>query len=222
MSRNLVTIMLLAALIAFACTASNSQSPQGKTNQPDEAKAPPLKYTLKIGKKSIAITEGETVSIKGRFRNPKVTLTAQPHRLFSYRGVSFKYPRSFTFEAELEESDFQSWTLSGNDFTIMFFVIADDLTAEEYARELMSDFGRENCAISKAVPFEFGSQKISGTKLEVNVVGNKTVTNAYRISTDNMQTKLLIFQDFLDDDGNPSREGKSTLDIVQRSFKLKK
>ena len=58
----------------------------------------------------------------------------EPHRVFPYGGVAFRYPRAFTFEASLDDADLRSWTLSGNDFKVMYFVFAVRVTAKSRRR----------------------------------------------------------------------------------------
>lgn len=194
---------------------------QDRTNVPDESKEPTLTYTLNIGDRSISITEGETANIKGTFDNPKVTLTAQPHRVFPYQGISFKYPRAFTFEADVDDAGYKNWTLSGNDFTIMYFVLNDRLTTNAFADNMAAKLGRENCTVQTASHLKFGNENLSGTTLKATVVGNKMVMDIYRIPSTGGQTKLLVLQDNLDDFGNRSIEGKSTLQLIKQSSKLK-
>ena len=207
-------------LLMIAVVMGQSVLAQNKTNRPDESKEPPLKYALRIGDKSIPITEGKTARVDGTFSNPEVTLTAQPHRVFPYRGISFKYPRAFTFEADLDDADYKNWTLSGNDFKIMYFVLNGRLTTGAFANNMVDQFGRENCEVQKALPLKFGNKKLSGTTLNATVVGNKMVTDIYRIPSTGAQTKLLVLQDNLDDSGNRSIEGKSTLQLIKQSSKL--
>ncbi len=220
MARKLLLISLLTVPIALACDRSNSNSPQDKTDRRAESKEPPLKYTLRIGEKSIAITEGETARVDGTFNNPEVILTALPHRVFPYQGISFKYPRAFTFEADLEDADYKDWTLSGNDFKIMYFVVNDRLTTGGFADNMVDQFGPENCAVRKASPMKFGDKELSGTTLTATVVGSKMVIDIYRIPSTSTQTKLLVLQDNLDDAGNRSIEGRTALQLLKQSSKL--
>ncbi|MFO0914580.1 MAG: hypothetical protein U0795_16600 [Pirellulales bacterium] len=217
--RNLFTPLLVIAFL-ISGSASRSTFAEDKNQKPSESEEPSLHYTLKVGEKSVAIREGEAVRVDGEFNNPEVTITAQPYREFPYQGVSFKYPRTFTFEANVDNENFKNWTLSGNDFKIMYFVANGRLTTDEFADNLIDQFGRENCQTVKTAPLKFGDKQLTGTTLNVVVAGNKMVVNVYLVPVNETQTRLLVLQDNLDDAGNRSAEGKATLELLSQSAKL--
>src|SRR6188508_2535975 len=84
----------------------------------DETREPPAKYRLEVDGKAYAIAEGEALKLTGTLTDPTVKLLVEPYREFAHGGVTFLYPRSFTFEADLQDADAKNWTLSGNDFKI--------------------------------------------------------------------------------------------------------
>ncbi|MFN7733552.1 MAG: hypothetical protein ACK5OB_16770 [Pirellula sp.] len=208
--------MLLAITFSFAGIGSNSSSAQGQITKPDESTEPPLKYTLKVGDQSIDINEGETARLEGVFTNPEVTLTTQPFREFTYQGISFRYPSKFVFEADLDDANYKNWTLSGNDFKIMYFVLNARLTTSDFAKSMMGKFGLENCELANAPQMKFGDKSLSGTTLNVTLAGNKLVIDIYGVSSNGKQTKLLVLQDDLDDSGNRSTEGKQALEFFRQ------
>ena len=61
---------------------------------------PELKYVVSVGGKSVTVKEGEAAKLEGTFTNPEVTVMPEGHRTFSAEGVTFRYPRGFTFEFE--------------------------------------------------------------------------------------------------------------------------
>lgn len=220
MLRKLILIPLFTVLIAVACGRSNFNSAQDKAALANESKEPPVKYVLKMGDQEIAIQEGKAVQLKGTFTDPEITLTAEPHRVFPYQGISFKYPRAFTFEADLGDETYKNWTLSGNDFKIMYFVMEDPLTPEAFSDNLVSEFGEENCTVEKASPLPFGSKKLSGITLHASIVGNPIVMDIYAIPHSDRRTRLLVLQDNIDDVGERSAEGRSTLRLIEESSQL--
>lgn len=174
-------------------------------------------YTIKIDDKSIDIAEGETVRVKGTFSNPQITLIVQPHCVFSSHGISFKYPREFSFEANTADEDYKNWTLSGNDFKIMIFVLNGNLTTQRYADSMIDRFGRQNCKVTNAALLRCGHLELSGTTIFMTIAGVKMVMDIYRIPSNDTQTKLLIMQDTLDSYGEGSVEGLSAFQLFKQS-----
>ena len=189
----------------------------------DESIEPPLTYSIKVGDKTATLSEGETVQLDGTFANPTITVTAQPHRVFPYQGVTFEYPRSFTFEADLEDRNAKNWTLSGNDLKIMYFVLNVSLSTDDFANNMIDQFGRENATVVNAnATITLGKQKLAGTSLRVTLASHTMVMDIYRIPSRGTQTKLLVLQDSLDDSGNRSKESKRILAEIQSSFTIER
>jgi hypothetical protein len=212
-------IYTLTILLSFLCLGSGSSTAAG----PDESKEPPLEFVVNVGDKSIAVTEGETAQLDGGFTNPKISVTPQPYRVFPYQGISFKYPRSFTFEADLADPDEKSWTLSGNDLVIMYHVLNARLTTGDFANLMIDQFGRENCKVTEAnAKITLGKQTLSGTTIQITVVTHKMVMDIYRIPSLGAVTKLLVFQDSLDDTGNRSNECKQAFKEIKSSFTVER
>jgi hypothetical protein len=215
----MLRIYKMTLLLSFLCMGFDSSSVSGS----DESKEPPQEFVVKIGDKSISITEGEIIKLDGTFSNPKITVAPQPYRVFSYQGIMFKYPRFFTFEADLADPNGKIWTLSGNDLVVMFFVLSGQLTTGEFANSMIDQFGQENCTATDAdAKITLGKQILSGTTIQIDVAKHKMVMNIYRIPSDEAVTKLLVIQDNLDDSGNRSDEGKQILEILKSSFTIER
>jgi hypothetical protein len=186
---------------------------------PDESKEPPLEFVVNVGDKSITITEGKTAQLDGTFANPTISVKPQPYRVFPYEGINFKYPRSFAFEADLADPDGKNWTLSGNDLKLMYFVLNARLTTGEFANNIIDQFGRENCKVTDAnAKITLGKQSLSGTTIQITVATHKMVMDIYHIPSRGAGTKLVVFQDSLDDSGNRSNEGMQALKEIESSF----
>jgi len=208
----LSAFIALLPFLAIGCDSGTSQAV-------DESKEPALKYDVKLGETIVTISEGETVQLDGTFANPNISITPHSHRVFPYQGLTFKYPRSFTFEADLEESDAKHWTLSGNDFKIMYFVLDGSVTTSDFANNMIDQVGRGNATIVNAnASISLGTQRFSGTSLRVAVATHQIATDIYRIPSRGTKTKLLVFQDSLDDSGNRSKEYNETINDIASSF----
>lgn len=211
----MLRLYTLTVLLSFLYLGCSTSTPAGA----DESKEPPLEFVVNVGDKSIAITEGKTAQLDGAFVNPNISVKPQPYRVFPYEGITFKYPRSFAFEADLEDPDRKNWTLSGNDLKIMYFVLNARLTTGEFANNMIDQFGRENCKVTDSnAKIILGKQTLSGTTIQITVATHKMVMDIYRIPSRGAVTKLLVFQDSLDDAGNRSNEAMKALKEIKSSF----
>lgn len=186
---------------------------------PDETREPPLELVVKIDGQSVSISEGESARVEGTFTNPTVTVTPQPYRVFEYGGVTFRYPRGFMFEADLDDPLVKSWTLSGNDITIMYFTFGEEVTRGNLARNMMEGFGRENCEmLERDGKITLGKGTFPRTSFRVTVAGHTMVVDLCEIPSRGNGSRLLVFQDGMDEAGNRSREGKETISGIKSSF----
>lgn len=182
----------------------------------DETVEPPLKYTLKINNEERDVTLDSAVKLKGNYKNPVISLSAGDTRYFSYGNVAFKYPASFTWEAEIENSNEKTWTLSGNDFKIMYFVQPEILTLESYALAMAEQFGKESTRISNTDRV-FGKQALKGKLLFIKLAGVGLTIEAYLLPTKS-GSRLIVLQDNPSDNRVISKEGERALKLLSDSF----
>lgn len=212
MTRPNYAIALSTVLLAASCAADDIVDK-------DESQEPPLHYSLKVGEKSFPIREGETLQLDGTYSNPKVQLQAEEFRVFRFQKVSFKYPRHFTFEADLEDATSKSWTLSGNDFKIIVFSQAAKPSSRQFADNLIEQFGTANCRVVNAnARIALGSHNLRGTSLKVKIASHQLAVDIYLIPTRGLDGRMLVIQDALDDAGKPSAEAAVAMKALQSSF----
>jgi hypothetical protein len=185
----------------------------------DETKEPPLTYTVKVGDKAVTLLEGEEGEIEGTLTNPKIAIELAPHRVFSAKGVTFKYPRSFTFEHEKEGIIFSGWTMSGNDFTIMMFATIVALPPEMQAKGMVEQFGKENCTVSNTTK-ELGGKTLVGKRILANIAGSEVTVDILQLPPKGGVHRLIAFQDMKEDDGQPSKEGKDALKTISETLQV--
>lgn len=182
----------------------------------DENREPALKYRCEVGGRVFTLAEGEPLKLAGVGADPTITIRPEPFREFPYGDVKFRYPSHFTFEADTADADTKHWTLSGNDFKIMYFVIQDDVSDAQYVGAMVGQFGEDNCTQSET-SITLNKQQYAGTRLKVTIAGNAMTMDVFRIGS-GKQTRLLVLQDNPDDDGKPSAEGRATLAALEKSF----
>lgn len=186
-----------------------------------ETQEPPQLFELKIGDQSITIQEGTPVDVNGTFSNPQVTLVPKPTRLFVCRGVQFEYPRQFNFEADLEDQLSHIWTLSGNDLTIMYFVVNGPLTPKQLASNMIETFGKENCEFTDLqAKLQLGQENVSGVKFTAKVAEHPLLIDIYALPQVKGKSRLLMLQGSLDANGDRNEEGRAGMELLQKSFKI--
>jgi len=182
----------------------------------DENREPPLKYRCEVGGKIFTLADGEPLKLSGVGADPTITVRPEPFREFPYGGVKFRYPSNFTFEADTADAETKHWTLSGNDFKIMYFVIQDDVSDAQYVGAMVGQFGEEKCTQSKT-SITLNKYQYAGTRLKVTIAGNSMTMDVFRVGS-GKQTRLLVLQDNPDDAGKPSAEGRATLATLKKLF----
>ncbi len=189
----------------------------------DESKEPPLVHVVKIDDQEVTVGQGESVPVEGTFTNPKVSVHAAESRVFPYRGMSFRYPQNYAFEADVADPNVGIWTLTGTDTTIMIFAFSEKVTSESYARDMLGEFGEANAKITEEkTNVQFGDQKLTGATLQAVIAGQKLEMSIHDVPTAGKGTTLLVIQDLLNDQGNRSAEGTATIKMMQESFEVKK
>ncbi len=182
----------------------------------DGQQEPPMIYTLHIDGKTMPLTLGKPITLPGKYDQPEVRIDASPTRTFPYGGLSFLYPAHFGWEADINDPDLQSWTLSGNNFTIMYFVFREVTTLEEFTQMLVGKFGKENTQVSETQR-TWGTQNLKGSRLEVSLMDAGINMEVFAIPAQS-GTRLIAFQDTPPDKHGISSEGKTALQLLADSF----
>lgn len=205
--------LTLLAIIASTAIARAETSEQAE---------PPLLYELKVGDKIVPLSEGVPATIEGSFVNPAVTLEVEPHRIFPHGGVEFRYPRHFTFEADLSAADVKIWTLSGNSFKIMYFVTSQPLTVDTFIESMSQQAEPSQVKVDPApVTIALGGQTVEGKRVTITLAGQSIATDAFALAPSAGATRLLVLQDSPTAPGTPTEEATSATDLLTQSFVLK-
>lgn len=203
------------SLMAFALAGPLVSSPAVAA---DETQEPRQVFRVEIAGQIHRVPEGDPLPLQGTFTDPTVKITAEPFREFTYGGMSFRYPKQFTFEAEVEGDGNRNWTLSGNDFKIMAFVLPDDVSADAYAAAIVAQFGEENCTVSEFKSDLPGAEE-QGTQIKVNVAGHAMTMDVIELPTEK-GSRLLVLQDSPTAAGARSKEAQATMKELKATFQL--
>ncbi len=213
--------ILLVGLVLFGCNQNKNSTIylNDKTINLEPSEEPPLIFELTIDEKTNYVFQNEIENFNGDFKNPKVQIKIHNWRQFPHGNLFFEYPSNYLFEYTKEKSS-NTWTLSGNDFKIMYVKILSDLTAEKYTDNIREIIGSSNCTKSQ-ISRNFNGIELNGFKLKVNLIENTYINYVYEINTNDRYSSFLVFQDFIDEDGRTSAESKKTFDKIDKTLSIK-
>ena len=180
--------------------------------QTDSSKEPKTKLIVTINGQEYNVSEGEEIRKGGTTVSVKIA----DSKTFDNGLISFNYPKHFAFEYE-EDYGYKNWTLDGNNFIIMLFEMSDG-TLDAFVDEVAGRFGKNNCTITRSSK-QLGSKKLKGKKISVNLMGEQLTLDLFKVPSRDGKIRIIAFQDSLDEYGNSTDEGFSTLKMIQRSIK---
>ena len=205
---------LLACAVISTFTVSNSFAA-------DETIEPPLKLTLEVDGKPFPIELGREQKLTGDFRNPTVVLRAAPTREFTYGGIAFDYPSNFSWEAEIQNEAYKSWTLSGNDSKILYFSFGDEVTPDVFASALAQQYGEEKTKITD-FSRTFGKQKFAGKRVIANIAGITLVQDVLIVPAPAKRWRILILQNVAPEVSPRGGEPKKVLELLSKTLVVEK
>jgi hypothetical protein len=209
------TLTVLMTLAVFA-----GMGPPGTCDEPASGSPPPVVYTLEINGQVHQIRADEPLKLTGSFTDPVVTLRVASTRTLSHAGVQFDYPANFTFESETEDPDFQSWTVSGNDVTVMVFLSQGELTPQALAQSTAEALKVTDYQM-KPAQLKLGSQELSGTSIRMSLGEVAILQQVLQLPPQGTRSRLLVIQDTLSGpDSRPSPEATHVLEVLRSTFQL--
>jgi len=182
-----------------------------------EQDEPSLVYTLQIDDQKIRVVPGQEIEIMGAFENPKVTLVPDKARLFTYSGITFKYPSQFAFEADFETAGVKMWSLDGNDCVIMVQQYeALQMTPQTFSEILKESYGPETKLENKS--YRFNGQQYSGVRVRVSLAGTALIQDVIALPT-KKGSRLLVLQDLPPEEKVSQDESKFVLKLLDETLK---
>lgn len=160
----------------------------------DETTEPPVAYTLEINGQPYALSPDKPLKITGDFSNPELTLRVAQTRILQAAGVSFSYPSYFTFEADTTDPEVQTWTVSGNDVTIMLFRFAEPVTPRELATSTAGELNVAEPTIED-LAVSLGGKELAGVKATMPLGGLTIIQQSLEIPGAAMGSRMLVVQE---------------------------
>jgi hypothetical protein len=175
---------------------------------------PPYLLELEVDGQRHALVDGKQVTLPIAGKELAVKVSVAPTRRFDAAGVQFEYPRDMPFEYE-ESEHRRTWTLDGNDVTLMLFA----------HRVLLP--GLAATTLQSMVP---GSQPgdielvLGGRAVAASTVDRHAGGTTFRhVAVDLVlgeRSLLLMLQASLADDGEPTAEFRTVLELLAKTFRL--
>ncbi len=183
----------------------------------DDTTEPPLSYTLEVDGQKFLLNADKTVILKGDFQNPKVTLRAAATRRFEHDNIAFDYPANFTFEADLSEPGIRTWTLSGNNVTLMLFDFEQPVKPAELIASTAEAL-EANVDRMEPTTLKFGSLTADGQSGLLKVGTVVLTYTVVALPATEGKIRLFIVQDLPKDNGESSDEKTAILKMLDESF----
>ncbi len=199
----------------LACSISLIFASAGQCQ--DETKEPPIEYQLLVNGKALNVeldTEFE-LDIQGK---TKLKLTASNVRNFKYGGITFPYPTSFAFEAELDAVS-KLWTLDGSSCLIMVFAFpsANGLGHKSFAESIGAEYQNEPDFSPTTLTCD--GQELEGTQLNIKIEQTNLVQMVFEIPTKD-GARVIVLQDTLEDDGSHTAEFNGVVKLLKQNLKI--
>ena len=207
LEKDLKPILGLSILL-FVVSFASGQSSADQTR-------PGLKLNVLIDGKQFSINDGDTI----RHDSKTIVVRSSKYMTFDYEALSFDFPKHFSYTLDQAEG-YKTWTLDGAEFIIMYFVLDVEVGMDILVKEMIEKFGKKNCTLSDRRT-RLGDIDLPGKRINISLVGVKLTYDIFTLNTNDGKTHFLAFQDTKGDDGSESQEGLETLDVLNKTIKLK-
>src|SRR4026208_1865327 len=102
---------LIPSILFFALSTSFAQHGV-------DPKRPKIKLDVVIDGKQFSMNDGDTI----KHDSKSIIIRTSKYMTFDNEALSFDFPKHFSCDFEQEEA-YKNWTLDGNNFVIMYFVL---------------------------------------------------------------------------------------------------
>jgi hypothetical protein len=202
--------MLLMATLSFVSGYSQVKKAAAAPRDTTES------FILTINGKEYVVRESVPLNIKGAITNPVITVRLPEFKKFESGGVSFDYPRHMSVVAE-ESEGLKDWTLSGNDFIVLYYEFTAQVSLGDIVDEVVSKFGKENCSVS-IVERTLGGRKLTGKRIDISMAGQKLIQEFLEIKLTDGKERIIAFQQTPEDNGSNIAEWTKGLSVIDRTI----
>ncbi|HNX77008.1 MAG TPA: hypothetical protein PLM07_17255 [Candidatus Rifleibacterium sp.] len=205
-------------LRAQASTSENLVASASAATAIDESREPADTFKLSIDGNEYQIVPEKSLEVTCKGEKLPVLLTVEPLKNFNYGGIELKYPRNYTFEADLSEKEVSLWSLSGNQFVLMIQKYPAEMNHQIMASMLLPRFGEKNSSLEPCRA-ELNGSETAGTRL-ITTIGDSTITQEIYSFKVEGGSLLLILQDTIGSKGEKSEEGAKFRELLKTTLKF--
>jgi hypothetical protein len=216
MSAKPLTDLLFVTLLACAPIAASA------ADQPKGDQEPPQIFYLEFDGKKVPIELDKPFPTEALEGTRSVTLRVEPFRVFRHGGLSFHYPREYTFEADHTTPGLALWTLSGNDCVIMVQRYEGDRDPEAMRQLVVNGLAAKykDAKLKRGeATWKLKDTTLKGIRLEVELAGSGLHQDLYAFRAGDSSVVLMI-QDSLQDDGKPSADRVRADKMLSETLRL--
>lgn len=181
---------------------------------------PPLVLGLSIGDSLIILYEDQNYQISGNIEKVPIKINSANFKIFKQKKIEFAYPRQFYYKHDFGSGD--SWSFVGDDFTLFYLESENYTSLEERFNELKKMFKKKKIKIVKTESIKriYNDVELTGKAIELDLMGARF---RQEILTFNEKSdyRYFNFSDYLDSNGNRSKEAKIAINLLEKSLKIK-
>ncbi|MGE3806498.1 MAG: hypothetical protein AB7K24_17665 [Gemmataceae bacterium] len=209
-------LAVLMVLGSVAVPQLAGQAPKKK-----ETKEPPQIFYLEFNGKKIPVELDKPIKTDAFGGANAVTLRVEPYRVFPYGGLSFHYPREYSFEVSIED-EVSSWTLDGTDCILMVHRFHAEIGHQEAVdaveTQLLAAYKKHKIKKS-AVKLNIRGKEIKGRSIVVELVEGVSIRQDLYSFPAGKSAVILIIQDSPGDDGKPSADWTRAVKLLGETFR---
>jgi len=181
---------------------------------------PPLVLGLWIGDSLIILYEDQNYQISGNIENVPIKINSADFKIFKQKKIEFAYPRQFYYKHDFGSSD--SWSFVGDDFTLFYLESENPTSLEDRFDELEKMYKKKKIKILKTESFKrvYNNVELIGKAIELDLMGERFRQEILTFN-ENADYRFFTFSDYLDSNGNKSKEANFAINLLDKSLKIK-
>jgi hypothetical protein len=196
----------------------------GQPEMLKESEEPPQTLELTLDGDSVFLELEAEKEVQLDDETRVVRIRKHPFRTLRVQHLSFEYPSSFHFEAEVAPSlgGFSVWNLEGREVKLSLQRMSNAVTFADYVAEMRDEFTSDNgthqVTAENPTALQLASRKIHGTRLQVSTPPDVELSAEYLdlLEVDNCRYVLVIA--YSPQDGE--EEADTVRQLLRRSLRF--